>query len=146
MTHLYTRGCEYALRALQAMAAHPDESVTVVELCTIAQVPEPFTRKMLQQLVRAGMLKSVRGPGGGFRFAKDPAEVSLMEVVTIIENGTRIDRCVLGSKDCDDTSPCPLHYQWAPIKHAANQMLETKTIQDLTIAAKPRKKRKKSKR
>ena len=141
MTHLYTRGSEYALRALQAMATHGDESITVRELCRLADVPEPFTRKILQQLVHGGLLSSIRGPGGGLRFARDPATVSLMEVVELIDDGSRLDRCVLGNKDCDDRRSCPLHAQWEPIKRAASDMLESTTLQDLTVVARGRKSR-----
>lgn len=137
MTHLYTRGCEYALRALQVMAEEPNRAATVVELCERAAIPEHFTRKMLQPLVRAEILKSTRGPGGGFAFSRPPNEITLMDVVNAIESGPRIDRCILGYKQCDDADPCPLHYVWAPIKLQALAMLNNRTIADLAIEGTP---------
>ncbi|MFQ5653749.1 MAG: RrF2 family transcriptional regulator [Planctomycetota bacterium] len=137
MTHIYTRGCEYALRALQVMAATPDQPSTVFELCEKADIPEHFTRKMLQPLVRADILKSTRGPGGGFTFSRDPADISLIEVVNAIESGPRIDRCILGHKSCDDTNPCPLHYVWHPIKQQALDMLQNCTVADLALDPRP---------
>ncbi|MCA8959661.1 MAG: Rrf2 family transcriptional regulator [Planctomycetes bacterium] len=139
MTHLYTRGCEYAIRALQVLVTEPDRLMTVTEFCDRADIPEPFTRKMLQQLVRAGILDSRRGPGGGFTFAIDPNEISLMDVVVAIEGGPRTDQCVLGRHQCNDADPCPLHFDWAPIKAASIAMLETRTVSDL--AKKPTKAR-----
>ena len=85
MTYLYSRGCEYALRALRAMVEQPRRVSTVSKLCEHAEIPEHFTRKMLQPLVRAGILRSARGPGGGFTFGREPAEISLMDVVCAIE-------------------------------------------------------------
>jgi len=131
MAHIYTRGCEYALRALQVMAEEPDRAATVVDLCERAGIPEHFTRKMLQPLVRDGILHSARGPGGGFTFGRPPEEITLLDVVNAIEQGPRIDRCILGYKQCDDTNPCPLHYVWAPIKLQALDMLAKCTIADL---------------
>lgn len=134
MTHLYTRGCEYALRALRIMAEEPKRAATVVDLCQRASIPEHFTRKMLQPLVRAGVLKSTRGPGGGFAFDRPPEEITLMEVVNAIESGPRIDRCILGNHECNDEVSCPLHSIWAPIKDQALAMLEQRTIADLVDA------------
>jgi Rrf2 family protein len=131
MTHIYTRGCEYALRALQVMAEEPGRAVTVVQLCERAAIPEHFTRKMLQPLVRDGILNSSRGPGGGFSFGRPPEEITLLDVVTAIEQGPRIDRCILGHKQCEDAHPCPLHFVWAPIKLQALDMLARCTIADL---------------
>ena len=136
MTHLYTRGCEYALRALTVMAESPRRAATVVELCEKAEIPEHFTRKMLQPLVRANILKSTRGPGGGFTFGRDPKTITLMEVVEAIESGPRIDRCILGYRDCSDEDPCPLHHAWAPIKDRALKMLVERTVADL-VATRP---------
>jgi Rrf2 family protein len=131
MAHIYTRGCEYALRALQVMAEEPDRAVTVVELCERAEIPEHFTRKMLQPLVRDGILHSTRGPGGGFTFGRPPAGITLLDIVNAIEQGPRIDRCILGHQHCNDTNPCPLHTVWAPIKMQALDMLSNCTIADL---------------
>ncbi len=138
MTHLYTRGCEYALRALQVMVEDPERPLTVVELCERAKIPEHFTRKMLQPLVRADILLSTRGPGGGFAFSRPPEEIALMEVVSAIEAGPRIDRCILGYKECNDKDPCPLHYVWDPIKTQALHMLEQRTVADLKHAGAPK--------
>lgn len=131
MTHLYSRGCEYALRALQVMVEEPRRCSTVGSLCRKAGIPEHFTRKMLQPLVRAKILKSSRGPGGGFTFTRDPAEIPLLDVVLAIESTPRYDFCILHNSHCDEQAPCPLHHMWAPIKEAAHRMLETHVVADL---------------
>ena len=131
MAHLYSRGCEYALRALQAMARDPDKPATIAALCQRAAVPEHFTRKMLQPLVKAGILKSARGPGGGFTFTREPHEIALLDVVSAIESGVRFDLCILGMNRCEDSNPCSLHHLWSPIKEAALQMLRSRSVADL---------------
>ncbi len=132
MTHLYSRGVEYAIRCLRLLAMNPALPRTVMDLCEEAKLPEHFTRKMLQPLVRQGILKSHRGPGGGFVFARPPAEISLRMVVEGIEGGPRTDYCLLGEPECSAEKPCPLHHQWKQICDLSNQLLDQTTILDLT--------------
>ena len=126
MTHLYSRGIEYALRCLQLMAQNPAIPRTVVELCEEAQLPEHFTRKMLQPLVRAGYLKSNRGPGGGFLFAVPPEKITLKNVVEGIEGKTRKKYCLLGG-----SAPALLDKRWTEIWDLSEQLLVKTTVADL---------------
>ena len=145
MTHLYTKGGEYSLLALQAMAEEPNRVWAVSDICQKADIPEHFTRKVLRLLVEAGLLDSTRGPGGGFSFAKAPSKVSLAQVIRIIDSRPRFDRCILGFEQCNEKDPCALHYMWSPIKALALNMLEERTIADLALApAVPKRGRKKS--
>ncbi|MEM7164792.1 MAG: Rrf2 family transcriptional regulator [Planctomycetota bacterium] len=139
MTHLYTRGSEYALRALQEMAVEPDRRWTVADICEHVAIPEQFTRKVLQSLVRSGILTSIRGPGGGYSFAIPPETISLSSVIVSVESGPRFDLCILGYEHCSDLDPCPLHYFWAPIKNSALAMLKERTVADL--AKEPRRRK-----
>ena len=127
MTHLYSRGIEYALRCLQLMAQNPAIPRTVVDLCEEAKLPEHFTRKMLQPLVRAGYLKSNRGPGGGFVFAVPPDEITLKNVVEGIEGKARKKYCLLGG-----SAPPPLEEKWTEIWDLSEKLLESTTIAELT--------------
>lgn len=139
MTHLYTRGSEYALRALQAMAAEPERRWTVSDICDQVSIPEQFTRKVLQNLVRTGILSSIRGPGGGYSFAMPPETISLSQVIVSVESGPRFDLCILGYEHCSDLDPCPLHHFWAPIKNSALGMLKERTVADLATGGRRRK-------
>ena len=144
MTHLYTRGSEYGLVALQTMVSEPDRVWKVPEICERADIPEQYTRKVLRMLVEAGILDSSRGPAGGFSLARDPARVSLAEIIEAIDSGPRFDLCILGFKDCDEKNPCALHHLWAPIKTSALRMLDERTLVDL--GKKPPASRKKKKK
>lgn len=131
MTHLYTRGTEYGLLALQVMLEDPHRNWRVPEICDHSSTPEQFTRKILQSLVHSGILRSTRGPGGGFRFARPPEGIALFEVVQAVEDKARFDLCILGFAVCSETRPCALHYLWAPIKASALEMLRERTVADL---------------
>lgn len=137
MAHIYTRASEYGLRALQAMAQEPDRRWTAREICDAVEIPEQFTRKVMQILVRDGLLVGTRGPTGGFSFARPPDQISLSQVIAAVDSGSRFDLCIMGFQDCSDAHPCPLHHLWVPIKEAALRMLADRTVADLgpTLAA-----------
>ena len=126
MPLLYSKGIEYALRCLQLLAQNPSLPRTVVELCDEAKLPEHFTRKMLQPLVRTGLLKSHRGPGGGFVFSVPPEQITLRQVIAGIEGKPRkIDSLLNGH------APPQINQKWTEICHLAEQLLDETTIADL---------------
>lgn len=135
MQNIFSQGCQYALRALQVMAETPKKALTVVDVCMTAGIPEHFTRKMLQPLVRRGILRSTRGPGGGFSFARNPSEVSLLEVVVSIDTKFGDSQCALGKPDCR-TSYCSLDEDWQQIELDCQKMLRRKMISDLAQGSK----------
>ena len=141
MTHLYTRGSEYGLLSLQVMLGEPSRLWKVPDICRTARTPEQFTRKVLQSLVKAGILESTRGPGGGFSFARDPADITLFEVVQAVEVKARFDLCILGLAECSEQEPCALHHLWAPIKKSALDMLRGRSVCDLAGVPMTQKKR-----
>ena len=131
MTHLYTRGTEYGLLALQVMLGDTERVWRVGDICSLSSTPEQFTRKVLHGLAKAGILASTRGPQGGYSFARAPEEITLFEVVTAIEVKPRFDLCILGFAVCSEKKPCALHHLWSPIKASALAMLKGRTIADL---------------
>ncbi|HIA26669.1 MAG TPA: Rrf2 family transcriptional regulator [Planctomycetes bacterium] len=134
MQNIFSQGCQYALRALQVMSRSPRRAMTVFDLCRTARIPEHFTRKMLQPLVRKGILRSTRGPGGGFSFARNPASVNLLEMVEVIDKGFSNSRCALGDPECDDDR-CPLDAEWRRIEDHCRRMLSERTIANLAQGA-----------
>jgi Rrf2 family protein len=100
---LFSKSSEYTIRVLlYALDSKSGEKFSPSELCEIASVPEPFTRKGLQSLAKAGILRGVRGPGGGYYFVKKPEEISLYDVVQAVDGSDIFLTCPLG-----ETCPCP---------------------------------------
>jgi len=90
-----------------------------------------YLSKLLQLLAREGLVLSQRGLGGGFRLARDPSKITLLEVVTPIDQGNRWEGCVLGLGECSEESPCLAHERWTPVKTAYMALLSELTIADL---------------
>jgi Rrf2 family transcriptional regulator, iron-sulfur cluster assembly transcription factor len=86
----FTSACAYALRALVHLARHQgDEFITVEAIAGAGALSRTFLRKSLKPLVSAGVLRSVKGPGGGYRLARPARSISLLEVVEAVEGPVR---------------------------------------------------------
>lgn len=99
---------EYALRAAVFLAQHHGKPQTTARIAEATKVPQGYLSKILQLLVRAGLLHGQRGLGGGFVLVMDPSEVTALDVLGAVDSAPRrIKRCPLGLKR--HTSLCPLH-------------------------------------
>ena len=95
-----SKKAEYALRALVAISRHPGKSWSIQELATGEKIPIKFLEQILLSLRRAGILASKRGVGGGYTLLRNPADVSLGEVITIFDGPTAPVACA-AEKPCE---------------------------------------------
>jgi Rrf2 family protein len=98
---------EYALRAAVWLARDPQKSLSANQLAEVTQVPRRYLNKVLQDLVRAGLVRSQPGPGGGYALDRPPQEIAILDVVNAVEPIGRIRHCPMGLPS--HTSLCPLH-------------------------------------
>ena len=85
-----TRASSYALHALEYMAeSGQDKPVQSHRIARDRHIPERFLLKVLKPLVSARVLRSVKGPHGGYRLAKPPSKISMLEVVEAVEGPIR---------------------------------------------------------
>jgi len=128
---LITRDTDYALRALCFIAKRKKEIFSVAELSRKLNVPRPFLRKILQSLNRKGILKSVRGQSGGFRLAKDPAEVFLIDIMRVFQGKLRLNECDLNKLIYPERRTCSLRKKIAKIERYVLKELGSITITSL---------------
>ncbi len=132
MFRLYSKGCEYAIRALMCVAPkEKGERFQAKDICEKAGIPEPYTRKIFQALVQAGFLQAVRGPGGGYELTKHPGQISLHDVIRSVDGEDTFNGCVMGLPDCGGDSPCPLHDVWEEALGHLLSRLKSVTLLDL---------------
>ncbi|MCC6418464.1 MAG: Rrf2 family transcriptional regulator [Gemmataceae bacterium] len=98
---------EYALRAVVVLARDLQRAYSAEQIVEATRVPRRYAHKVLQALVRAELVRSQSGPGGGYALVCPPEELSILDVVSAIEPIPRIRQCPLGLKS--HTSLCPLH-------------------------------------
>jgi len=125
---VFSTTLEYALRAVTFLAARPGEGMAAQRIAEAMKIPDDYVSKVLQQLVRGGVLASQRGRKGGFQLARPAKEISLLTVVNAVEPIVRINRCPLGLPQ-HAVQLCPLH---ARLDHAYG--LVEKAFADTTLA------------
>lgn len=121
---------EYALRATLHIARDYPHPMRVNDIADAIDAPRTYLAKILGELARAGVLDSTRGPAGGFRLVRDPAEVALSAVVTPL-NGREERRCLLGHGKCGENPNCTAHLRWAPVAHELDAFFGKTTLADL---------------
>ncbi len=82
---VFSRAVEYSLRAMVMLTEVKDQPLTVQVMAERGQIPAPYLSKLLQILTRAGLISSQRGTGGGYFLARSSAEISLADIVKVIE-------------------------------------------------------------
>ncbi len=111
---------EYAVRAVLYLSSREAGGVSLVSEISEAQdIPKTYLAKIMQDLVKAGIAKSMRGAGGGFEIARDPSLITVREIIEIIEGPVSLNLCVKG--ECSREVLCPTTFVW---KHAQEKFIE----------------------
>jgi Rrf2 family protein len=105
---MFSQTVEYALRAAVSLAAAPDTPQTSEHVAEHTLVPRGYLSKVLQQLVKANLIRSQRGLHGGFTLVRPPDQITILEVVNAVDPIRRIQECPLGLEAHSDEL-CPLH-------------------------------------
>jgi Rrf2 family protein len=129
---LFSTATGYALRALAALPEDGSYSLAK-DLAAQLALPGPYLAKILQGLVQANILESVRGPRGGFRLTRAAHRVTVGEVVTAMEGPSALDGCIMGFPTCSGDHPCPLHDAWSLVKAQVASSMTEATIRDLQL-------------
>jgi len=131
------RASDYAVRVMIHLASLPPGStVRQGELSKAIEVSGHFLSKILQQLVRARLIRSQRGSGGGYALAASAESVSLLEVVEAIEGPVLLNQCLEEEPSCDRKSWCAAHQVWAEAQAAVTNVLGGTSMAGLAARAK----------
>jgi Rrf2 family protein len=129
MPVLFSRACEYGVRALVEMARNEDTPLHLAQdLAQRLKIPAPFLAKTLQLLAKEGILHSTKGRKGGFSLARPAREIKLIEIVRAVDGLSLVNDCVLGMPSCGDAQPCAAHANWAEIRTQIAHLLSTTTL------------------
>lgn len=127
---LLSKTSEYALRAAVCLAGHFDASVVTSRLAELTRVPPGYLSKVLQQLGRGGLVQAQRGLGGGFSLARPPEQITILDVLTVVDPVPRIHGCPLGLSS-HGTNLCSLHRQLDDALASIERAFEQVTLADL---------------
>jgi Rrf2 family protein len=125
---------DYALRAAIELAAAPDGHVTAEQLALAQNIPGRFLETILTQLRRSNIVRSRRGPDGGFWLARPASEISLAAVIRAVDGQLLGVRDMRGETSEDVTYPGaaePLRRVWIALRAFGPAVLETITLADI---------------
>ena len=129
--------CKYAIRATIYLALNESEDykIGIKKISKDLNIPTPFLGKILQNLVKHKILSSTKGPHGGFGLEKEPDDISLLEIIEIIDGMDMFYECLIGLPTCRDHDPdfvpCPLNKKFRPISKQLYELFKNETIGNL---------------
>src|ERR1039458_2561709 len=138
---IYSRSAEYAIRAFVNLAQVQEGKYAMVKnIAEQEEIPAHFLAKILQQLARKGLLRSSKGPTGGFALRVDPSEIRLLDIVEALDGLAPYQQCTRGLWHCTAAMPCSMHDSWVNLRSRIMDYLGRNTILDLAKALEQKKK------
>ena len=138
---MLSNSCRYGIRAIIYLSAKKsaNQKTGIKQIGADLDLPIPFLGKILQQLAKKKILKSLKGPNGGFSMMKDPRTVTLFDVVKAIDGEDTFTECVIHNGPCrcidKNKKPCPIHDDYAKTRSELIKLFKNKTIYDLVQKA-----------
>ena len=150
---LFSKASRLAIRAMMYVVETDSlPSFSTKHVCSQSGIPEAFSRKALQEMTKAGILKGMPGPGGGYLVVRKLSEISLLDIVLAVDGQNAFAECPMGlrcqpqpadgglrsCKTCTSPRPkcglshvCPVHDLWKQTRQSVIDHLETMTLQDI---------------
>jgi Rrf2 family protein len=129
-----TRETDYAIRCVYYLCGKTGNVTMVDEISREMNIPKSFLAKILQKLSKASLVKSYRGVKGGFEIAKDPKEISLLDVIEAVQGPVAMNICALDETLCGFSSTCTIHPVWIEVRREVEKLLREKNFSALRVA------------
>jgi Rrf2 family protein len=125
-----SRRVDYALRAVIHLASEQeaDRVCTIAEIATRERLPKQFLEKIFQQLIRAGLVRSRRGPRGGYELARPADKMTFRDVIESLEGPIALNVCVGEHPDCSMLGACGMNRVWVEGQRRVMDLFESTTI------------------
>ena len=130
---LSTKG-RYAVMAMVDLARHPiGHPVTLAMIATAQEIPLAYLEQIFARLKRAGLVTSVRGPGGGYKLARDACAINVADIMLASDEPMKMTRCETHSQSgcLAAKTRCLTHDLWAGLSAHIHQYLESVTLADI---------------
>lgn len=124
-----TRLTDYGVMLMTELAQAEESVLNAAALAARSHLPVPSVSKILQALLREGLLTSVRGAGGGYHLTREASEISIRDIIVALEGPIAITECSLDHSHCDQEAHCNMRSNW----HIINQAVRG-TLGDISLA------------
>jgi Rrf2 family protein len=126
-----TKKADYGLIALRHLAT-TRRGASAKDMAEAYRIPLPLLSKVLQQLVRASLLVSEQGTNGGYRLARDPHDISALEVIRTIDGPIILTQCFTEHAECDQSEHCPVREPLRKVHEGILRLLSSISISDMS--------------
>jgi Rrf2 family protein len=116
------------------LARHAGSRRKAREIARVMDIPVRYLPQLLAPLIRGGFVVATAGPEGGYALARNPADISLLEVIECAEGPVESPRCVLRGGPCDWAETCPVHETWGRTVRSAADVLRSTSFEALARA------------
>jgi len=129
--------CKYAIRSVIYLALNSEDGkkIGIKQISKDLDIPTPFLGKILQTLAKQKLLHSNKGPHGGFSLINDPKEITLLDIVKIIDGLDAFEICMIGMNTCksahENKLPCPVHEKFCQVRGQMYELYKHETIGDI---------------
>lgn len=107
---ILSKSCQYSVRALLHIVQNDKDTKTdITKIARELSIPQPYLAKIMQQMVKNGLVRSSKGPNGGFYMTPKERKRNLLHVIEAVDGLDYFNQCALGMKKCENKNPCPLH-------------------------------------
>jgi Rrf2 family iron-sulfur cluster assembly transcriptional regulator len=128
---MFSKATGYGIRALAYIASQPEHRLCgLQEIAKHEEIPPAYLRKVLGELRRHRLLRSVKGIHGGYELGRSADSITLWEVFQVLEADPYMDMCIFGNKVCTAESSCAFHEDWQSLRKGLVALLETRTISE----------------
>ena len=129
-----TKG-RYGLRILIDLATHdPQKPRAIKDIAQSQQISEKYISRLVIDLRRARMIRSVRGFNGGFHLSRDPKEITLLEVLEVMDGPLAIVSCVDKPEKCPRSRACGVQGVWSALNGQIRDLMRNITLEDILAA------------
>jgi Rrf2 family protein len=130
------RKIEYALRAMIHLADRPNNIANGVEIARSEQIPKYFLEKVIRDLMRRGLVRARRGPGGGYQLCRPAETISFRDIIEAVEGPISLNVCLEGSNSCSLQPSCRMFRVWEEGQRVLLEVFSQTTLKEI-VASKP---------
>lgn len=127
---LSTKG-RYGVKAMVDLAVHNDNKpVSIKSISERQNISEYYLEQLFSPLRKKGIIKSIRGAQGGYMLGKDPREITVYDIITVLEGPIEISDCI-ENESCDNIDCCATRHLWQKIKSSIDNVTKNTTLNDI---------------
>lgn len=122
---------DYGTVIMAHLAAHPEQVFAAVDIAESTGLPQPTVSKVLKLLTKGELLKSTRGAGGGYGLSRPAHDISVADIVIVLEGPIAATECSAGPGVCTQEAICDIQGSWQKINHMIHHALDRMSLAEL---------------